>query len=200
MKLQEFYELAIRAGIDAESRSQAAVENELLGARQSYENLKSEEKATFDIENFTNPYADSRILYGDPDRDVQKILVGIDIETPELFLADQLTIGAGIGLMLAHYPEGRACANFCENAGRHPAPFRCAEQRRREPARQQMEDVERSLPPVNHTQPVDAARLLDIPFLCLHTPADNMVLSCLQALLASFASSSQASYRVIRSA
>jgi len=36
--------------------------------------------------------------------------------------------------------------------------------------------------PVNHTRPVDAARLLDIPYLCLHTPADNMVVSYLQAL------------------
>jgi hypothetical protein len=29
---------------------------------------------------------------------------------------------------------------------------------------------------------VDAARLLDIPYICLHTPADNMVASYLQAL------------------
>jgi putative NIF3 family GTP cyclohydrolase 1 type 2 len=36
--------------------------------------------------------------------------------------------------------------------------------------------------PVNHTRPVDAARLLDIPYLCLHTPADNMVASYLQGL------------------
>ncbi len=40
-----------------------------------------------------------------------------------------------------------------------------------------MKEVERSLMPVNHTRPVDAARLLDIPYLCLHTPADNMVAS-----------------------
>src|SRR4030067_532843 len=45
-----------------------------------------------------------------------------------------------------------------------------------------MKEVERSLMPVNHTRPVDAARLLDIPYLCLHTPADNMVSSFLQAL------------------
>jgi putative NIF3 family GTP cyclohydrolase 1 type 2 len=42
--------------------------------------------------------------------------------------------------------------------------------------------VERSLLPVNHTRPVDAARLLDIPLVCLHTPADNMVAGHLQAL------------------
>lgn len=36
--------------------------------------------------------------------------------------------------------------------------------------------------PANHTRPVDAARLLDIPFICLHTPADNMVASHLQRL------------------
>jgi putative NIF3 family GTP cyclohydrolase 1 type 2 len=45
-----------------------------------------------------------------------------------------------------------------------------------------MKEVERSLLPVNHTRPVDTARLLDIPYICLHTPADNMVSSHLQAL------------------
>src|SRR4030066_49786 len=45
-----------------------------------------------------------------------------------------------------------------------------------------IKEVERKLMPVNHTRAVDAARLLGIPFLCLHTPADNMVASYLQRL------------------
>ena len=43
-----------------------------------------------------------------------------------------------------------------------------------------MKEVERSLLPVNHARPVDTARLLDIPYCCLHTPADNMVSNYLQ--------------------
>jgi len=36
--------------------------------------------------------------------------------------------------------------------------------------------------PVNHTRAVDAARLLDIPFMCIHTPSDNAVTDYLQRL------------------
>jgi len=46
-----------------------------------------------------------------------------------------------------------------------------------------MKEVERRLMPVNHTRAVDAARLFNIPFMCLHTPADNMVATYLQNFL-----------------
>ena len=36
---------------------------------------------------------------------------------------------------------------------------------------------------VNGHRAVDAARLLDLPFMCVHTPADNMVNTFLQNLL-----------------
>ena len=186
VKLQEFYELAIQSGIDADPRGRPAVEQELREAQKSYEELKPDEKAIFDAERLKNPYADSRVLHGGPDRDVKNILAGIDIETPELLLADRLIQkGTGIDLVLAHHPEGRAYANFYEVMkmqadilNRFGVPINVAESQ----LGKRMKEVERSLMPVNHTRPVDAARLLDIPYLCLHTPADNMVSSFLQAL------------------
>jgi hypothetical protein len=45
-----------------------------------------------------------------------------------------------------------------------------------------IKEIERRLLPINHMRAVDAARLLHIPFLCLHTVADNMVASFLQQL------------------
>jgi len=183
--LQEFYELAIRSGIDADPRGRATVEKELSEARKAYDELKPEEKESFDTERLKNPYADSRILHGSPDRNVNKILIGIDMETPEMLLADRLNQkGAGIDLVLAHHPEGRAYANFYEVMkmqvdilNRFGVPINVAENQ----LNSRMKEVERSLLPVNHTRPVDVARLLDIPYLCLHTPADNMVSSYLQA-------------------
>ncbi len=186
MKLQEFYELAVQAGIDADPRGRPAVEQELREARKSYDELKPEDKASFDAERLKNPYTDSRILHGSPDRDVKNILAGIDIETPELLLADRLIQkGTDIDLVLAHHPEGRAYANFYEVMkmqadilNRFGVPINVAESQ----LSGRMKEVERSLMPVNHTRPVDAARLLDIPYLCLHTPADNRVSSFLQTL------------------
>ena len=186
MKLQELYDLAIQAGIDADPRGRAAVEAELKDVRKSFEELKSEDKKIFDAEKLKNPYADSRILYGSPDKEVRTILIGIDMEAPELLLADRLNQkGAGIDLVVAHHPEGRAYANFYEVMkmqvdilNRFGVPINVAESQ----LGSRMKEVERSLLPVNHTRPVDTARLLDIPFLCLHTPADNMVSRHLQAL------------------
>lgn len=186
MKLQEFFNLAISAGIDADPRGRATVEAELQETAKTFEELKPEDKALFDTERLVNPYADSRILNGHPERDVQCILAGVDMETPEILLADRLNQkGAGIDLALAHHPEGRAYANFYEVMkmqadilNRFGVPINVAEGQ----LRGRMQEVERSLLPVNHTRPVDAARLLDIPLVCLHTPADNMVARYLQSL------------------
>ncbi len=90
MKLQESFRLAIQSGIDADPRGRAMVEQELHEERKAYEELKPEDKATFDHDKFENPYTDSRILHGNPDREVKTVLAGIDIETPELLLADHL--------------------------------------------------------------------------------------------------------------
>lgn len=186
MTLQEFFHLAIQSGIDADPRSRAVVEQELREAQTAYDELKAEDQALFDREKLRNPYADSRILHGDPDRQLKTVLAGIDIETPELLLADRLNEkGRAIDLVLAHHPEGRAYANFYEVMkmqadilNRFGVPINVAEGQ----LSKRMKEVERSLLPVNHTRPVDAARLLDIPYLCLHTPADNMVVSFLQSL------------------
>jgi putative NIF3 family GTP cyclohydrolase 1 type 2 len=186
LKLQELFRLAIQAGIDADPRGRAVVEQELHEARKAYEELKPEDKATFDQERLENPYTDSRILHGKPDRDVKTVLAGIDIESPELLLADRLIQkGAGIDLVVAHHPEGRAFANFYEVMkmqadilNRFGVPINVAENQ----LSRRMKEVERNLMPANHTRPVDAARLLDIPYLCLHTPADNKVASFLQVL------------------
>lgn len=187
MKLHEFFTLAIQAGIDADPRGREIVEKELREVRTSYEELKPDEKAVFDSEKLENPYADSRILHGSPDRDVKKIFIGIDIEAAELLLADRMNQkGADLDLVVAHHPEGRAYANFYEVMkmqadilNRFGVPITVAENLLGD----RMKEVERKLMPLNHTRSVDAARLLDIPFLCLHTPADNMVVAHLQKLL-----------------
>jgi hypothetical protein len=104
--LQELFNGAIQHGIDADPRGRAAVEQELQDKRVLFNELKPDEQASFDPEQLTNPYADSRVLHGSPDQPVRKILVGIDIESPELLLADRLNEkGAGIDLVLAHHPK-----------------------------------------------------------------------------------------------
>ena len=131
-------------------------------------------------------YADTAILYGAPDTQVNKILVGIDIEIGELLLADRIRQEQGLDLVIAHHPEGSALASLYEvmqlqvdlliKAGINKAVANeLVQERKRE--------VERRLLSQNHMRTVDAARLLDLPFMCVHTPADNHVSSFLQRLL-----------------
>jgi len=44
-------------------------------------------------------------------------------------------------------------------------------------------EVKRGLLPLNHNKAVDAAKIFDIPLMCCHTPADNMVTDFLQNLI-----------------
>ena len=69
----------------------------------------------FDQDKLFNPYSDTRVLYGDLNREVKTIIAGIDIETQELLLADRLREkGTKIDLVLAHHPEGKALVGLYE--------------------------------------------------------------------------------------
>ncbi len=43
-----------------------------------------------DLETLSTPYTDSWILHSSPEHNVNMVLAGSDIETPELLLADRL--------------------------------------------------------------------------------------------------------------
>jgi putative NIF3 family GTP cyclohydrolase 1 type 2 len=131
-------------------------------------------------------YADTAILYGNPNTEIRNILVGIDIEVGELLLADKIREKRGIDLVISHHPEGKAYASLYEvmqlqvdllkKAGlKEDVAQELLDERKRE--------VERKILPQNHTRPVDAARLLDLPFMCVHTPADNHAFWFIQSLM-----------------
>lgn len=186
MKIRDIYERAVKKGIDADPRGREEVVRGLEQAKKEYDELKDKDKKAFDAERLTNPYSDSRVLYGDPDGDVKRVLVGVDMEIGEVLLADRLRDrGKPVDLMIAHHPEGRAMANLYDvmdmQSGillKYGVPINVAEDIMDE----RIKEVERRLLPANHTRAIDAARLLDIPFMCLHTPADNCVTGFLQSM------------------
>jgi putative NIF3 family GTP cyclohydrolase 1 type 2 len=186
MKLKDIYKRAIDIGFENDPRGKDIVQKDLERRKKDFDELKPEDKEFFDQESLKNPYYDSRILYGTGEEEIKTILVGIDIEVGEVILADSLrSKGKQIDLLLSHHPEGRAYANLyavmkmqSDILNRFGVPINIAEGL----MDGRIKEVERKLMPVNHTRAVDAARLLDIPFLCLHTPADNMVTTYLQRL------------------
>lgn len=130
-------------------------------------------------------YPDTAILYGNLDTQVRKIMVGIDIEAPELLLAERIRQREGLDLVVGHHPEGRAFAGLHEvmrlqvDVLMQAGIKKCVAE---EMLEERINEVERRIMPANHMRPVDVARLLDIPFICMHTPADNHVSSYLEKL------------------
>ncbi|MBI5213729.1 MAG: NGG1p interacting factor NIF3 [Nitrospirae bacterium] len=184
MKLSDFYKKAISTGMENDPRGKDIIFKELERKKKDYENLKPKEKETFDAESLENPYSDSRILNGTGEEEIKTALVGIDIEVGEVLLAETLKgKNMPIDLIVSHHPEGRAYANLysvmymqSDILNRFGVPINIAESL----MEGRIKEVERRLMPVNHTRAVDAAKLLNTPFICLHTPADNMVASHLQ--------------------
>ena len=158
MKLSELYRLIVKYGSDRDPRYKLPPE----------------------------PFADSAILYGRPSVDVRSALVGIDIDVGTIVLADRLRQRQGLDMVISHHPEGAALAALYKvmqvqvdvlvrlGVGRQVA---------QEFLDERMREVERRVLPGNHNQVVDAARLLDMPFMCVHTPADNHVYSYVKNLM-----------------
>ena len=77
--------------------------------------MEPEEQELFDKDQLWNPYADSRLLYGNPSAEIKGVLWGIDIGTGEVVLADRLREkGKRIDAIIGHHPRGYAHANFYE--------------------------------------------------------------------------------------
>jgi putative NIF3 family GTP cyclohydrolase 1 type 2 len=185
MKLGEIYRRAVAIGIDYDLRGREEINRLLAEEKEKYEKLEESEKASFDLDRLFNPFADSRILWGDPEIEVKKVLVGIDLEVGEVLLAYLLNRDREekIDCLIAHHPEGRALARLAEVMklqvdllSQYGIAVSVVEQL----MEKRIAEVERRLLPVNHNRTVDVARLLGLPFLCLHTPADNCVTAYLK--------------------
>lgn len=148
MKLARFFKLAVSAGIAADPRGK----------------------------DHTASYSDSAILYGEGTREIRGILAGIDIDVQEVLLADRLRGAHRIDCILSHHPAGSAYARLFEVMELQVSLMAKAGVGKKSAAgflAQRMKEVERKILPQNHARAVDAARLLDIPLVCIHTPADN---------------------------
>ncbi len=158
MKLSYLYNQAVKLGSERDPRPKAGISS----------------------------YPDTAILYGDPDTRIKNILVGIDIEVGELLLADRIRKERSLDLVIAHHPEGAAYAALYEVMQLQVDVLKKAgivREVAQELLDERKREVERRILPQNHMRPVDAARLLDLPFMCIHTPADNHVFCFIKKIM-----------------
>lgn len=173
MLIQEIYELAFKMGMDNDLRGLEKVRKYLNRIGEKYSKLSEQEKGDFDKEKLSNPYSDTRILFHGSGSEVRKVLAGIDIGGSELLLAKNLNID----LVISHHPSGKALADLHNVmdlqstvlAG-YGVPINIAES----VLKPRIAEVGRRVHPANHNRERDFAKLLDLNFMCVHTPADNL--------------------------
>jgi len=187
MKLKDFFCTIVKEGRTADPRSAQQIDEMLARRKRAYDAASPAQKNSMDPEMLEHPYDDSRIIYGDPDKDVSHAMVGIDIDTSELLLIDKLNAAGKdkIDLALSHHPSGAGYAQLNEVMDMQAdilngfgVPITVAEGL----VTDRKNEIGRRLHAANHYRDANAAQLLDIPFACMHTPADNHATTFLQKL------------------
>ena len=185
MKLERLYRKVIKIGIDNDLRGKEEIKKILKEEKEKYDALKKEDKEYYDNDRLFNPFSDTRVLNGSPEIEIKKVVVGIDMEIGEIVLTYLLSrdLKHKVDLIISHHPEGYALAQLydvmklqADLLANYGITISVAEQL----MEKRIAEIERRIMPVNHMRSVDAAKLLGIPMMCIHTPADNCVTSFLK--------------------
>ncbi|HDZ26010.1 MAG TPA: NGG1p interacting factor NIF3 [Candidatus Aminicenantes bacterium] len=185
MKLEKLYKKAVETGIENDLRGKAEIKTILKEEKEKYKKLKDEEAEYYDKDRLFNPFSDTRVLHGDLNTEVKKVVTGIDMEVGEIIFTYLLNKDQNqkIDLIIAHHPEGYALAQLydvmklqADLLASYGITISVAEQL----LEKRISEVERRLMPVNHNRSVDIARVFGIPMICIHTPADNCVTNYLK--------------------
>jgi putative NIF3 family GTP cyclohydrolase 1 type 2 len=106
--------------------------------------------------------------------DIGKVLFGIDAGTSELLLAKQ----SGYDAVIAHHPQGEsAIVNFHHVFKRHIDQMVAADVPREEAERavqKKLAELEAEAHARNYAHAVDFARFLEMPYMNIHTPLDEV--------------------------
>lgn len=183
MKIQDIQNLSIKMGVDVDFRGQAGVAKFLETKKKRFEALPENLKAEFDKEELTNPYMDSLVYNVAEDKEIKKVLVGIDIGPEEILLAKEL---GNIDLVFGHHPIGKGLAQLgdvmnlqAEIYNMYGVPINVAEGLMRE----RISEVSRGVNSSNHQRTVDTARLLSFNLMNAHTTCDNLAANFLNKFI-----------------
>ncbi|MBX4200572.1 NGG1p interacting factor NIF3 [Candidatus Parcubacteria bacterium] len=185
MKTQDIHNLSIAMGMEADFRGRDGVQKLLDSKKSQYLRLSLKEQDEFDRESLENPYMDSGVCNVSDDKDIKRVLVGIDIGPSEILLAKQL---GNIDLVISHHPVGKGLAQLhdvmdlqADVYNYYGVPINVAEGMMRE----RISEVARGVSAYNHQRTVDAARLMGINLMAAHTTADNLAAKFLKSFIES---------------
>jgi len=183
MKIQDIQNLAIKMGSEADFRGKDGVQKLLDSKNKKFQKMSSSDQEEFDKEALLNPYLDSGVYNVSDDKEIKKVLVGIDVGPGEILLAKSL---GNIDLVIAHHPVGKGLAQLadvmelqCDVYNYYGVPINVAEGFMKE----KISEVARGVNSANHQRSVDAAKLLNVNLMNTHTPADNLAAKFLRDLI-----------------
>ena len=185
MKIADIHNLSIKMGVESDFRGREGVWKLLDDKRKKFEKLSPEEQDELGKESFENPYLDSGVYNIANDKEIKKVLVGIDIGSAEILLAKEL---GDIDLVIAHHPIGKGLAQLadvmelqCDVYNYYGVPINVAEGLMKET----ISEVARGVNASNHQRTVDAAKLMNVNLMNAHTSADNLAANFLKTLIES---------------
>ncbi len=174
MKIQDIYNLMLKMGMDSDFRGRDGVQKLLDGKKKKFDKLSEKDKEDFDKDALENPYLDSGVYNISDDKEIKKVLVGIDIGSEEVLIAKEL---GDIDLVIAHHPMGKGLAQLADVMelqadvyNYYGVPINVAEGLMRE----RISEVARGVNASNHQRTVDAAKLMKVNLMNSHTPCDNL--------------------------
>jgi len=183
MRIQDIHDLAIKMGMESDFRGTEGVKKFLEKKNNKFQKLTEADKKDFDKDSLENPYLDSGIHNIADDKEIKKVLVGIDIGPEEILIAKEL---GGIDLVIGHHPIGKGLAQLadvmhlqCDVYNYYGVPINVAEGLMRE----RISEVARGVNASNHQRTVDAARLMKANLMNSHTPCDNLAAKFLKQFI-----------------
>lgn len=183
MKIKDIQNLSIQMGISSDFRGRDGVQKFLDNKKKKFQKLSLPEQEEFDKEELENPYLDSIICNIAEDKEIKRVLVGIDIGPEEILIAKEL---GNIDLVIAHHPIGKGLAQLadvmslqCDVLRYYGVPINISEGLMRE----RISEVARGVNSANHQRTVDAAKLLNLNLMNSHTPCDNLATKFLRDLV-----------------
>lgn len=114
--------------------------------------------------------ADSGIIF--PGEKIKKVMFGVDMEAAEMLIAREL----GVDLVITHHPKGgKPMVDFhhvMENQIQRMVTAGVPINKAQKALRDRMSEVDRAHHVSNYDRAVSAARVLKMPFMVIHSPAD----------------------------
>jgi putative NIF3 family GTP cyclohydrolase 1 type 2 len=173
MNIKQIFKLALDLGVKNDFRTKAEISEYLVQKKKAFNELTEDEKPYFDKEQLTNPYSDTRIHFDSGKKNIKRIFSGIDVTSGSIYIAEELHGD----LVLTHHPIGLALAGLddvmnyqIDQMEKIGVPVTIAEKL----IHKRISEVARGINPINHYEEVDAARLMKISLMNVHTPGDNL--------------------------